>query len=1160
MAYKDLQKVTQIYQQSALEYKQGVENAVNKIFTRDISKISATPLTQKQINDASKIIADTLTEKTPQSGHDIYNQLESTRIGTTGFQWSAFRSLQKVLEEQNIIPQNLTGDQYGELLTIKDNILREKITFTTLTLDQNGVEQITLEQANVKEAAQSISEQSESIQYALTNKLNEELSLNLNLSKEEAGQVAEEISNKVWVQLYDPDLSNQTNIASLQREMESVITEAADDVLQAHGLSTTQLPTISASVALATTPILEPVIKSPVFEVSKQQITDIWTTTVSDLSAQGIPHVDSVRLATKISKEIASSASDRVHLAGPERIIEVNKSTKKILRDNLTGYGLSATQVQNLTQQIGTKIEPQTTKLLDAPATNELADVRAITGKAAFGWLFAPFEEDKGQKYFEQTLTKSPLDFFAVAVLGEPSIEEWIKGKGEKRIYKWIGGPFSLEAKMAILKGTSSKELLSFVNKATGNSWKAKAFRVIHNIGDIKSGEFSVRQLTALATTMEAFENTTRGRMLLWLNKATGRTQNPFEAWNPFGLGIIKIPYSKMLFLATADPRKIPELVADQIKKHVLQLTVYRAVNYAALNVHRVFFIKTPLYKVVNIRGGTKIIQFQGPIIVKNAVKKLTDKFFKTTLGKKAKSWFSRGVGKALITAVKFIPKLLASIAGIIGLVWAIWDILTTFWPLIKKLLRNIGLAILAIYLLFAQLGIWALAGAMLGGIFGAIIGQLLIPIPVVGAFIGFTAGTVMGGFVGAYLIPSIASFISSVGSALASALATLTSAIVTISTIFGAINLAAFTVVATMFSIAGIAIITIEDEPIQDYAAVTATATPPSFQSTSGTSKIQIEIKPVETFFTKIGLKDISIEETLSVLAGDKTKQITLQKNNPDSSGCTGINETLTSVPQIKSGEKCSFSYEINVQKIIEDFRQGNNNSEQNYTIAIAVSVAANVYDKDFISLKTNKYTANRSTATALIQIGQGGGGDIEPNEPLPNVAELPSGWPTEHGTITQGYDTCRAFGVSVVCNLSRVDASHGRWPSGFDDTEALDMGGPNVGKEVFATHTGVITYYKSNAGGNTARIDGIYNGKPIRTEYIHISDAKKATNGTVVKKGSPIGIVSITRQGVKWTGPHLHYRIDPISGGIKIRQIVPSLPPRISGCVNPGPCNFSY
>ncbi|MBI4059084.1 M23 family metallopeptidase [Candidatus Microgenomates bacterium] len=114
----------------------------------------------------------------------------------------------------------------------------------------------------------------------------------------------------------------------------------------------------------------------------------------------------------------------------------------------------------------------------------------------------------------------------------------------------------------------------------------------------------------------------------------------------------------------------------------------------------------------------------------------------------------------------------------------------------------------------------------------------------------------------------------------------------------------------------------------------------------------------------------------------------------------------------------------------------------------------------------------------------------------------DCPSGWPLEHGTVTQGPD-----GVYSHQSL-----------------EALDIGGNEVGTPVFTSHQGRAIYTPTYGGGNVVEVVGVCNGKEFRSRYVHLSSYNADIINRNVNKGERVGNVGNT--GAYTTGPHLHYQ----------------------------------
>lgn len=136
----------------------------------------------------------------------------------------------------------------------------------------------------------------------------------------------------------------------------------------------------------------------------------------------------------------------------------------------------------------------------------------------------------------------------------------------------------------------------------------------------------------------------------------------------------------------------------------------------------------------------------------------------------------------------------------------------------------------------------------------------------------------------------------------------------------------------------------------------------------------------------------------------------------------------------------------------------------------------------------------------------------------------DCPSGWPTDHGIITQG-------------------------PGGtfsHNNAEAVDISQPRH-TITRATHRGTVHNYPitnnpySPLYGNLVVIEGACRGQAIKTLYAHLIEFS-AKDGSLVKRGDPIGKINNTGNSF---GDHLHYEFRGLNAG---PPYIPRVVPR--GC----------
>jgi len=183
-------------------------------------------------------------------------------------------------------------------------------------------------------------------------------------------------------------------------------------------------------------------------------------------------------------------------------------------------------------------------------------------------------------------------------------------------------------------------------------------------------------------------------------------------------------------------------------------------------------------------------------------------------------------------------------------------------------------------------------------------------------------------------------------------------------------------------------------------------------------------------------------------------------------------------------------------------------------------------------VSARIEGETAQTAIASAQVCIGD-------------CPVDCPSGWPTEHGYITQGPDT------PPPMSHSNNDA-------------AIDIGiqGLTQPVYVYSTHGGTVRAFYSAGGGNTVEISSNCNGIEFRSSYQHLAGSFDdfVSTGEIIGPGIPIGIVDNT--GSSTEGTHLHYEfIDsiPKPGGMLMQ------PPYIPEAIQPSSdccsaCGASY
>ena len=150
---------------------------------------------------------------------------------------------------------------------------------------------------------------------------------------------------------------------------------------------------------------------------------------------------------------------------------------------------------------------------------------------------------------------------------------------------------------------------------------------------------------------------------------------------------------------------------------------------------------------------------------------------------------------------------------------------------------------------------------------------------------------------------------------------------------------------------------------------------------------------------------------------------------------------------------------------------------------------------------------------------------------------ANCPSGWPTEHGSITQGPE--------------------GSTTHGPDNWEAIDIGQPG-GTAVYATLNGTIQYPPPPRGNRPDNqvIQIIPYGCPGLdvVEYVHLAD-RSVSPGDEVILGQPLGTISFSEI-------HVHYQFNYSGRSFPLVDPYVPLPPDFNrACDNSHtPCNVSW
>lgn len=211
----------------------------------------------------------------------------------------------------------------------------------------------------------------------------------------------------------------------------------------------------------------------------------------------------------------------------------------------------------------------------------------------------------------------------------------------------------------------------------------------------------------------------------------------------------------------------------------------------------------------------------------------------------------------------------------------------------------------------------------------------------------------------------------------------------------------------------------------------------------------------------------------------------------------------------------------EISSPWVSEDYQITLDNRFKNSTIINTITVTTEVEGR-----------LHKGITSAVVTIGKPPG-------------DCPLIWPTTHGYITQGPESCYSH-------------TH---------QEAIDIGVPK-GTPVFATHKGVVTVgCDPGGGGNYVKISGTCRGVTFSSLYFHLQNISIKSGSTVVM-GQQIGTSGAT---VNCSGgekeAHLHYEFRPFGSIVKMAAPdVPKTVPRKCGegyavCdPNRPKCNISW
>lgn len=488
---------------------------------------------------------------------------------------------------------------------------------------------------------------------------------------------------------------------------------------------------------------------------------------------------------------------------------------------------------------------------------------------------------------------------------------------------------------------------------------------------------------------------------------------------------------------------------------------------------------KIGLYEVVG-EGLRKKYVFKPTHRLKLKIQKaIASRLAKSGVGKAVKAaatkvatWIATQLAKLGITASGLVS---AGVGTVIG-------ILLFLWPLIKKVLKYLGYALLGLIIwLFATFPPWIVLSSLLTGI-GTffMLGPFGLPVAVIGAFTSAIGS--------AFLYKWASDLGFSVSSTISTALGNLSSSL---GAILGKISLSSLAAPISIISLTSVTVptlyfffnlssgfwIPLPQSPLQSaYIKVTKTA---QFSGNIGdpinyTLVVEALLKP---------LTNVKITDTTTFSCQGQPPTVPVR--------------TFTAA-QISPGTPLVLHYQVST-----------NSQFNNCLVTNTAVVMADIPDAG--------KTGEQSFAIFNLTIG---------SPPF----DLPSGWPVDHGCITQGPNV-------------PLDTHRG--------VEAIDIAVP-VGTPVYATHNGTVTLvrYGNPTFGNYVIITGVGPNGAFSTLYAHLSRIN-VVEEQKVKRGDLIGLSGDTGNV---TGPHLHYEFRGLIMG------PPYIPIAVPACDSKEECNICW
>lgn len=237
-------------------------------------------------------------------------------------------------------------------------------------------------------------------------------------------------------------------------------------------------------------------------------------------------------------------------------------------------------------------------------------------------------------------------------------------------------------------------------------------------------------------------------------------------------------------------------------------------------------------------------------------------------------------------------------------------------------------------------------------------------------------------------------------------------------------------------------------------------------------------------------------LEYTITVSAKEKvlTNVSITDETRADGEKIKRILDTQSwSVPEIGVGQTHTQRFSLNLTPQLKS-------ELENSFIINTVTVKATVEDEVETQI---------SSASLTIRVG---------NPP----EDCPSGWPTEHGFITQG-----PYG----------SFSH----SGQEAVDIVNPSGNSPPTPIYATHKGTAFRFELTGKyrGNHVQVVGACEGKTFNSYWLHFS-SRNVVDGQEVQRGNLLGNMGCTGS---CTGPHLHYEFKGIKMDIPYIPAKPSV-----------------